>query len=502
MVDVVVTSMTDPWPQRLNLAEHVLSGGLSAPEKAALAVAGPSGDPLVMSHAEIRRAVLAAAGAFAAMDLPRGSRVMLRLGNVPAFPLLYLAAIAAGLVPVPTSAQLTRSEITEITGQLDPSLILAGEGIALPARPACPVLHPTSFDGLFNHPQGDFADTAAEDPAYILFTSGSSGKPRAVVHAHRAIWARRAMRAGWTGLVPSDRVMHAGAFNWSYTLGVGLMDPWTVGATAIIPAPGTGPADLPALMAEHGVTVFAAAPGIYRQMLRAAFPALPALRHGLSAGEALPPETAQAWRQTTGTGVHQALGMTECSTYLSGSPDRPAPEDYAGHVQPGRQIGIIGDHLLAYPGSRGQIAVHRSDPGLMLGYLDGDRIVPGPALGDWFLTGDLGEVGPGGTVRHLGRADAVMNAGGYRVSPEEVEAAMAACPGVTACAAYEHRLDGQRSVIALAYESAAEIPDTVLSAFAQDRLARYKQPRIWRHVAALPRTATGKISRKSLRDTR
>ena len=114
-----------------------------------------------------------------------------------------------------------------------------------------------------------FAATGPDDPAYMVYTSGTAGRPKGVVHAQRAAWARRMMWDGWYGLRPDDRVLHAGAFNWTYTLGAGLTDPWAIGATALIYA---GPADRavwPRLCAAHGATIFAATPGVYRQMLEA-----------------------------------------------------------------------------------------------------------------------------------------------------------------------------------------------------------------------------------------
>jgi acyl-coenzyme A synthetase/AMP-(fatty) acid ligase len=111
----------------------------------------------------------------------------------------------------------------------------------------------------------------------------------AVRHAHRAILARALMHQGWEGIGPSDRLLHAGAFNWTYTMGTGLLDPWTVGATALIPAPSVALDHLPLLMKRHDASILAAAPTSFRRPLRAEMPALPRLRHALSAGEALPP---------------------------------------------------------------------------------------------------------------------------------------------------------------------------------------------------------------------
>ena len=162
---------------------------------------------------------------------------MLRLGNGPEFPIAFLGAIAAGLVPVPTSAQLTEAEITKLAADLDPAAVVAGDGIALPDHPARVI--PAEI--LRKAEDAAPCDYAMGDPnrlAYMIFTSGTGGSARAVMHAHRAIWARQMMYRGWYGMGPDDRLMHAGAFNWTYTLGTGLMDPWTLGATALIPADG------------------------------------------------------------------------------------------------------------------------------------------------------------------------------------------------------------------------------------------------------------------------
>ena len=108
------------------------------------------------------------------------------------------------------------------------------------------------------------------------------------------------------------------------------MDPWTLGATALIPGEGVTPAQLPLLLKRFDATIFAAAPGVFRQMLRATLPPLPRLRHALSAGEKLPDATRAAWQEATGTEVHEALGMSEVSTFLSGCPTRPAPAGTTG----------------------------------------------------------------------------------------------------------------------------------------------------------------------------
>jgi acyl-coenzyme A synthetase/AMP-(fatty) acid ligase len=350
-------------------------------------------------------------------------------------------------------------------------------------------------------PPCDWAMGAPDRPAYMVFTSGTSGHPRAVIHAHRAIWARAMMRDGWDGIGAADRVLHAGAFNWTYTLGTGLFDPWSQGATALIPAEGTGAEALPGLLGRHRATIFAAAPAIYRRMLApgTAF-ALPALRHGLSAGERLSPALRAAWEAATGRPVYEALGMSECSTFISGSAARPAPEGAIGHAQPGRKIAVLGTDLAPVKrGRSGELAVADTDPGLFLGYL-GDGTGPGDHLsGGWFLTGDLVQMAGDGAITYLGRRDEMMNAGGVRVSPLEVETALAAHPDLTEVAVAEVEVKADTTVIAAFYTAPAEVSQAALQAFASARLARYKCPRLWVLLPALPRTATGKINRRALR---
>ncbi|SMY07450.1 class I adenylate-forming enzyme family protein [Flavimaricola marinus] len=484
-----------PCPDSFNLAAYVPAAG-EASDKPALEVWGASPD--IWSYARLTAAVRGAATGLLAQGLQPGARILLRLGNEPAFPIAFLGAIAAGLIPVPTSPQLTVSEISKLAGSLRPDLVVAGPGIALPEG-HIPTISQETLSGFASLPPAEFAMGDPNRPAYIIYTSGTSGQQRAVVHAHRAIWARRMMWDGWYGLRPSDRLLHAGAFNWTYTLGTGLMDPWAIGATALIPAPGTESSALPGLLDEARATIFAAAPGVYRQMLRHPIPALPHLRHGLSAGEKLGGHLRQAWQEATGTQIHEAFGMSECSTFLSGSPDRPAPDMSLGFAQPGRRVALLNDAGPAAIGSPGTIAIHRDDPGLMLGYLDQPAETAAKYQGKWFLTGDIGVMDASGAITYQGRADDMMNAGGFRVSPIEVEAALSLHPGIRDVAACEVRVGPDTTVIAAFWTGPDALDDAELAAFAGERLARYKTPRLWVRLDGLPRGANNKLLRRQLR---
>jgi acyl-coenzyme A synthetase/AMP-(fatty) acid ligase len=488
-----------PCPTPFNLAAHVLAAGTATPDKIALAVLTPTRAQR-WSYARLIAAVRGSATGLLRAGLAPGDTVLMRVGNSVDFPVLYLGAIAAGIVPVPTSAALTRAEITPMAERVAPAAILAAPGIALPDG-AAPVIGPETWQAWRDLPPAEYAMGDPDRLAYMVFTSGTSASPRAVAHAHRAIWARGMMTDGWYSLCADDRMLHAGAFNWTFTLGTGLLDPWTAGATALIPADGIEPAQLPLLMARHEATLFAAAPGVFRRVLRAPIPPLPALRHGLAAGEKLPEPVRRAWQDATGTQVYEAYGMSECSTFVSGAPGVATAPGMLGPPQPGRRVAILDETGAPVPrGTPGIIAVDRTDPGLMLGYHGDPAATAAKMVGGWFLTGDRGAMDDAGQIAYLGRDDDMMNAGGYRVSPLEVEAALADLPGITEMAVTEIAVKDGVRVIAAFYTAAVDLDAAQLDCAAAERLARYKRPRAWIRLQTLPRGANGKLLRRSLAD--
>jgi len=490
-----------PPPAAFNMAAHVLSHADRLADRSALQIVGPTGAER-WSYGRLAAAVRGAGTGFLRAGLAPGERVLLRLGNTPEFPVAFLGAISVGLIPVPTSAQLTTEEITRMSAQISPAAVVAGDGISLPDNPPM-ILTEADLRRFEALPACDYQMGSADRLAYIVFTSGTSGSARAVCHAHRAIWARQMMHEGWYGLTASDRLLHAGSFNWTYTLGTGLMDPWTVGATSLIPAPGVDAATLPLLLRRFDATIFAGVPGVYRQLLKRDLGlSLPRLRHGLSAGEALPRLTRQHWIEATGTPIYEALGMSECSTFISSSPTNPAPPEATGWPQPGREVAVLSpEGIPVARGTTGDLAIHRSDPGLFLGYWGAEEETRARFTEDgaWFRTGDMVQMTQAGAIAYQGRDDDMMNAGGFRVSPFEVEAAMTSCPEAGEVAAVEIKVSEEASIIALAYTGAATADS--LAAHAAEHLARYKQPRVFQKFSSLPHNRNGKIDRKSLRQT-
>ncbi len=487
-----------PCPRPFNMAAHVLAHAAGHPDKIALKVISEA-DCDSWSFARLEAAVRGTGAGLLAAGFVPGDIVLMRLGNTVDFPLAYLGAIAVGLVPVPTSAQLTAPEVAKMVAQLSPAGILHDQRVDCPMDSGLPVIDTAALTAMRDMPAADYAMGDPDRLAYIIYTSGTSGVPRAVMHAHRAIWARQMMHQGWYGLRSDDRLLHAGAFNWTYTLGTGLMDPWSVGATALIPAEGVPMAALPQILAAHEASIFAAAPGVYRKLLKPFVKMdLPALRHGLAAGEKLSDNLRQHWQEATGTRIYEAYGMSECSTFISGSPQVPAAEGTLGRPQQGRRVAIIGPDGPVPLGAEGTIAVARTDPGLMLGYFGAAEETAARMQGKWFLTGDQGVMDADGHITYLGRADDMMNAGGYRVSPLEVEAALLAHPAITEVGVTDIEIKEDVRII-VAFYVGEQISEAALKAFAEGCLARYKQPRVYVRLDALPSGANGKILRRALK---
>lgn len=528
---MIESDHADAVPRRFNLAEYCLGRAAHRdPDRLALIELTDPADAAAghrWTYRELDAQVRALAAGLAETGLRRGDRVVLRLGNSAHTPLAYLAVMAAGFVAVPTSNLLTGAEAAALTGDAEAAMVLLADDLPMPVPDGVEVIDVPTLDGWRQRTRDSgpdlpgYCDTSAHDPAFMIYTSGTAAAPKGVVHAHRSAWGRRPMRTGWLGIGPDDVVLHAGALSWTYTLGVGLVDPWAAGATAVVYT-GPRPGDLNSggawwsLMAASGATVFAAVPGVYRQLLRGSSPEgrdLSRLRHGVVAGEALTPALWRQWRTTTGRELYEALGMTEISTFISSAPPGPDFDGVPtlpgspGRAQPGRRIAALpvdGGTAPVPVGDIGVLAVHRSDPALMLGYWKRPDEDAAATREQWFLSGDLVSIDDVGYVHHHGRADDVMTSLGYRVSPLEVERALANHPAIADVGVAETEVgNGVRLVTAFVVPADPGVPvaevERQIRAHAATHLASYKCPRRVVVLDALPRTANGKVKRGDLR---
>jgi acetyl-CoA synthetase len=457
-----------------------------------------------------------------------GDRVLIRLPNCVAYPTAFLGAIKRGAIPVPTSTLLTADEVRYLAvdsgavvlvtdrptwaamhAMLEqvPALrevVLVDEGPCVPARrlgvrdlePAlaavdrCEPAHPTR----------------ADDPAYLVYTSGTTGYPKGVLHAQRALLGRQPSSEYWFDFdARGDRVLHAGKYNWTYVLGTGLMDPLYRGHTTIVHEGATDATLWPARIARHGATVFIGVPTIYRQILQKTACGradVPTLRHCMSAGEQLSAEVLGGWRERFGLEIYEALGMTECSYYLCETRSRPIRPGSAGFVQPGHDVRVLDPEMLraVSPGVEGMLCIRRTDPGLMLGYWNQPEETAACFRDDWFLTGDYARIDDDGYVWFLGRRDDLINTFGYRVSPHEVERVLKSHPEVADAAARDETVGAEKTlVVAYVVPRSSSLTAHAVLSWAHEHLASYKAPRIVYLVDELPRTRNGKVLRRALR---
>jgi acyl-coenzyme A synthetase/AMP-(fatty) acid ligase len=497
-------------PARFNLARYCLADDArTQPDRLGLTIVGDGG-ALQLSYREIDEKVRRLAAGLRALDLPRGARVMIRMGNEANAALAYFAAIAAGYVALIASSQLTFEEAEFLRADSEAAALLLGAEFASEPHEAqgFVVLRPEALARLFEtEPLADYSDTGCDEPAYLVYTSGTTSRPKGVLHAHRAAFARRLMYPHWMGLTRADTMLHAGAINWTYTLGVGVVDPFACGAEAVLYNGKPDPSIWARLIEERRATIFAAVPGVYRQILKHGDLErhdLSSLRHGLSAGAALSPQLLSEWRARTGKEIFEAYGMSEISTFVSSGPTIPVRPGSPGRPQPGRIVAALPRDGGTEPlplGETGLLAVREDEPGLMLRYWNRDAEEREARRGPWFVSGDLVSFDADGYVHLHGRADELMNAGGYRVSPAEVERCLLTHPDVAEAAVAERPGRDEGTSIIKAYivpREGREPQESELLAYCAEHLAAYKRPRAVVTLDSFPRNANGKLLRAAL----
>ena len=451
------------------------------------------------------------------LDIASGARVLVRLPNSIDYPTAFLGAMKRGAIAVPTSTLLTPEEVRYLVEDSGATAIVVDAA-------AWSVLRPhVEGAGSLRHvivggnalaarlaqvaAPGPAERTRAGDPAYLVYTSGTTGYPKGVLHAHRSLIGRSPASEYWFDFdrAQPDRIMHSGKFNWTYVLGSALMDPLYRGKTVIAHEGRNDAETWPRLIAKHGATIFIGVPTIYRQILqKTSFTAadVPSLRHCMSAGEHLSDEMFGLWKQRFGLDIYEAVGMSEFSYYLSQNKSRPIRPGSAGFPQPGHDIRLLDPETLSEvaQGEEGMICVPDDDPGLFLRSWNLPEETARLRHDGWFLTGDYARYDADGYLWFLGRKDDIIKSFGYRVSPYEVERVMKGHPEVADCACIgEEAGSDKRLVVAyvIAHARSAVTADELL-AFGREHLAAYKAPKIVYLAADFPRTRNGKILRREI----
>jgi acetyl-CoA synthetase len=451
------------------------------------------------------------------LGVKAGDRVLVRLPNSIDYPTAFLGAMKRGAIAVPTSTLLTPDEVrylVEDSGAAAMVIDAAAWASMAPRLEGAGNLRHVILGGAQLERKlaaiattGPAHRTRANDPAYLVYTSGTTGYPKGVLHAHRSLIGRSPASTYWFDFDSkhSDRIMHSGKFNWTYVLGSALMDPLYRGKTVIAHEGRNDAATWPRLIAKHGATVFIGVPTVYRQILqKTAFTKadVPTLRHCMSAGEHLSDEVFALWKERFGLDIYEAVGMSEFSYYLSQSKFRPIRPGSAGFPQPGHEVRLLDPETLveAKPGDEGMICVAESDPGLFLEYWNLPEETAKLRHDGWFFTGDYARYDAEGYLWFLGRKDDIIKSFGYRVSPYEVERVMKSHPAVADCACIAEEAGADKRLVVtyvIAQPGSAVTPDELL-AFGRERLAAYKAPKIVYLAKDFPRTRNGKILRREI----
>jgi acyl-coenzyme A synthetase/AMP-(fatty) acid ligase len=346
----------------------------------------------------------------------------------------------------------------------------------------------------------------------MYYTSGSTSSPKGVLHAARAIYAWRGSGADWLGLTPEDRIWCTADTGWAKAGTSILFGPWSLGACSFIYDGPFNAAKRLQLLEKHKITLYCAPATELNRLAGEDIGSydLAALTKTTTAGEAVNPIIAQRWQDATGIEVSEGYGLTETLMIVTNYPGAPIKFGSMGRPLPGCGVAVIddaGDRLPA--GEEGQIALLTPNPQVMLHYWrDPERTAAcyiDGADGRWFITGDRAYIDDAGYFWYTGRNDDLINSSGYRIGPLEVESALLEHPCVLECAVVG-RPDAQRGEIVKAfillregYTAGPELAEE-LQRHTKSITAPYKYPREIEFVGELPRTITGKIRRRDLRD--
>lgn len=455
-----------------------------------------------------------------ALGVRRGERILLMLGNDVALWETMLAAFKLGAVVIPATALLTCDDLADRIerGQVRHLVVGAahvdkfdglGEGCSrVCVGPAPAGWTPHSAASEYSEQFDSEGRTLATDPMLLYFTSGTTSKPKMVLHSHQSYPVGHLSTMYWIGLQPGDLHLNISSPGWAKHAWSCLFAPWNAGACIFIHnvARFSAPALLGALE-RYGVTSLCAPPTVWRMLIQedlASYKERLCLRELVGAGEPLNPEIIEQILHAWDLPLRDGFGQSETTALVGNTPGQLLKPGSMGRPLPGYRVTMLDPD--GAPGNEGEVALPLDvrPLGLMLCYEDSPEKTAEVMRDGYYRTGDTAQIDDDGYVTFVGRADDVFKASDYRISPFELESALIEHPAVMECAVVPSpdplRLAVPKAFLILAHDEpgSAELAGNIL-AFAREHLAPYKRMRRIEFVTELPKTISGKIRRVELR---
>ncbi len=516
-------------PARYNIAADVCDRHAADADKIALIGEGADGKVWRMTFLEVQRKANQLANLLVSLGLVAGDRVMLLLGQNPWTAIAHVACWKAGFVSVPVSPlfgsdaiayRLNHVGIRVVITDLENLPKVAEARAMAPETERCYIIdgqapEAESLIELIKAGRDTFAnvDTMADDPAFLNFTSGTTGNPKGALQAHRSMLGHLPGAEFGYDFFPQPGDLMWSPADWAWLAGLMdvLMPAWYHGVPVLtFRAQRFDPEQAFAMIGRYQVRTGLFTPTMLRMMRQVSDPVG---RHGvklraiISGGESVGKELLEWGSEVLKIPVNEAFGQTECNLCLGSNANvMPVKPGSIGRAVPGHVAAVVDDAGQELPrGATGNLAIRSPDPVMMLEYWKSPEATRDKYANGWLITGDLATRDTDGYFWFQGRADDIITSGGYRIGPAEIEDALSRHPAIVMAAVIgvpdPVRTESIKAFVVLkdgfseGQQLAAEIRD-----FVRERLARHEVPRDITFVAALPMTTTGKILRRELRD--
>ncbi len=516
-------------PTRYNIATDVCDRHATEPGRIALLGEDSDGKVWQLTFRDVQRKANQLANLLSSIGLTKGDKVMLLLGQNPWTAIGHVACWKAGYVSVPVSTLFAADAVAYRLNHINARVVITDVADLPTATRAC--AQATESIRIFvidgREPEAESlmdalgrardtftnVETAAEDPAFINFTSGTTGNPKGALQAHRSMLGHLPGAEFCLDFFPQPGDLMWSPADWAWLAGLMdvLMPAWYHGVPVLtFRAARFDPEQAFAMIGRHCVRTTLLVPTMLRLMRQVANPMErfgARLRAIYSGGEPVGKELLQWSAEALNVPINEVFGQTECNLVLgSNASVMPIKPGSIGRAIPGHVAAIVDDAGQPVPpGTVGNIAFRKPDPVMMLEYWRNADATRDKYANDWLLTGDLGTCDDDGYFWFQGRADDVITSGGYRIGPAEIEDALVRHPAVIMAAAVGVP-DAVRTEVIKAFvilkdgwQRSPELAEQIRS-FVREHLAKHEVPRDIEFVDSLPMTTTGKIQRRKLRD--